>query len=80
MTYYRYHGALIETVAISDGSSDLDGHVVEFWDTTPGGRGEMLHIYYSAGKYWKLDTLGQTLESEFTDWALAIAKDELLGP
>lgn len=79
MTIHECHGNLIESSVLSDGIPGSDGSVVEFWDLTPGGRGEMLHVRTALGDDLTVDLIADDISPDFVSWAVSIARTELAG-
>jgi hypothetical protein len=77
MGFYNRDGTLIEASALSDGLSGSRGWVVEFWDLTPGGRDEIMHVHKSSQGEYSVDLLGGEANEAFIAWAISVAKSEL---
>ncbi|MFE7648433.1 hypothetical protein [Streptomyces phaeoluteigriseus] len=78
MGFYDHGGALIEVAVLSDGKEGSEGWVVEFWDLTPGGPGELMHVQVNANGEFGVDVLDESVGEEFVGWAVSIARSELL--
>jgi hypothetical protein len=77
MDFYEHNGALIEVSVLSDGVEGSDGWVVEFWDVTPGGDGELLHIHFDADGIATVERVYASVDQEFINWALVTARSNL---
>lgn len=76
--FYNHDGSLIEVAVLSDGREGSEDWVVEFWDLTPGGAGEMMHVHVSADGECAVDILNESLDKSFVDWAMSIVRSEVL--
>ncbi|MDO0923967.1 hypothetical protein QQY24_00290 [Streptomyces sp. TG1A-8] len=77
MASYNRDGMLIDVSVLSDGKVGSDGWVVEFWDLTPGGIGEFMHIHVDAHGNCTTERMVESVSESLTQWALSIAKSEL---
>ncbi|WP_432923869.1 hypothetical protein ACQPZZ_27840 [Microbispora sp. CA-135349] len=77
MTVHRYRDVLIEVTILSD--AERGGWLVEFWDLSPSGSGELLHIQKLPTGELLLDLLGEKLNVDLVAWAIGIARTELQG-
>ncbi|WEH15702.1 hypothetical protein [Streptomyces sp. VNUA24] len=78
MGFYDHDGALIEDAVLSDGKKGSEDRVVEFWDLTPGGPGELMHVHVNASGELSADILDESVDEDFADWAASVARSELL--
>ncbi|MFI5545547.1 hypothetical protein ACIA6E_17430 [Streptomyces sp. NPDC051815] len=78
MGFYEHNGSLIEVAVLSDGKEGSEGWVVEFWDLTPGGPGELMHVHVNTNGECVVDILDESADESFADWAVFIARSELL--
>ncbi|MER6976129.1 hypothetical protein [Streptomyces carpinensis] len=76
--FYEHDGSLIEVAVLSDGKEGSGDWVVEFWDLTPGGPGELMHVHVNANGECGVDILDESVDESFVDWAVSIARSELL--
>ncbi|MGW3356377.1 hypothetical protein ACWDFL_13260 [Streptomyces bungoensis] len=77
MSFYQRGGALIDVSVLSDGIEGSEGWVVEVWDLTPGGPGELLHIHFDSRGRATVDRVAASVDDDFVEWALSVARSEL---
>ncbi|MEV7815602.1 hypothetical protein AB0P05_33570 [Streptomyces flaveolus] len=77
MGYYEHDGVLIDVSVLSDGVDGSEGWVAEFWDLTPEGDGELVHVRFDASGHATVDRLSKSVDDDFVAWALSVARSEL---